>query len=421
MLSAILTLRAIGADSAAVRFGQVPTAMDRSTPALAVIADSVTIPVFGLKPATTYALAVVGMNRCESVVGATLHFTTEPLPSDLPAYEAGGSNPDTGFVAFAAGNYGLVIDNTGRVVWYHRFSNGAGLNFQPQPDGQYAARPPASGAGGATWVEIDTYGNVTRTLGCARGLQSRLHEMLAQSDGSYWLLCDDVRSLQLSWSPGSPRFVMGTAIQHLSRAGEVLFDWSPFDHFAVDSGSTELVDTISNTINWTHGNAFDLDADGNLLMSFRNLSEITKIDTRTGEVVWRMGGLHNQFTFGGVNGSGFARQHGLRSSGAGEFTVVDNLGDASASRAERYEYNEGLKTVTLRHGFTSSKPVVGNIGGSTQRLPSGHELVSLGNGGSVEEYDSSGNRVWSITSNPGYVFRATRIRSLYAPGRGYSR
>jgi len=45
-------------------------------------------------------------------------------------------------------------------------------------------------------------------------------------------------------------------------------------------------------------------------------------------------------------------------------------------------------------------------------------LVSYGNGGSVEEYDRAGNVVWKIGGNPGYIFRATRIRSLYTPGAG---
>ena len=72
------------------------------------------------------------------------------------------------------------------------------------------------------------------------------------------------------------------------------------------------------TVNWTHGNALDLDADGNLLVSFRSLSEITKIDTRTGEVLWRMGGLRNQFTFPD-SGPPFLRQHGVRVAPAGSW------------------------------------------------------------------------------------------------------
>src|SRR5207248_11311348 len=84
-------------------------------------------------------------------------------------------------------------------------------------------------------------------------------------------------------------------VEHVSAAGALLFRWSPFDHFDI----TDL-DSASRTganVNWTHGNSLDLDGDGNLLVSFRSLSEITKINTRTGAVLWRMGGRRNQFTF----------------------------------------------------------------------------------------------------------------------------
>jgi hypothetical protein len=43
-------------------------------------------------------------------------------------------------------------------------------------------------------------------------------------------------------------------------------------------------------------------------------------------------------------------------------------------------------------------------------------LVSFGTGGRVEEYDDVGNVVWRIEGDPGYIFRAQRISSLYHPG-----
>jgi hypothetical protein len=51
-------------------------------------------------------------------------------------------------------------------------------------------------------------------------------------------------------------------------------------------------------------------------------------------------------------------------------------------------------------------------------LGGGHTLVSYGSGAGVEEYDATGKVVWRLTGNPGYVFRAQRIRSLYRPGVG---
>jgi hypothetical protein len=56
-----------------------------------------------------------------------------------------------------------------------------------------------------------------------------------------------------------------------------------------------------------------------------------------------------------------------------------------------------------------------------QPLTGGRMLVSYGTSGRVEEYDALGAVQWRIQGNPGYVFRAQRIQSLYAPGVGTPR
>ena len=105
--------------------------------------------------------------------------------------------------------------------------------------------------------------------------------------------------------------VTGTAVQHISATGELLFQWSPFDHFAITDGDPR--DRTGADVNWTHGNSLDLASDGNLLVSFRNLGEITKIDVSTGDVIWRLGGRRNRFTFLDAPDAVFVGQHSVRS------------------------------------------------------------------------------------------------------------
>src|SRR2546430_8265909 len=87
----------------------------------------------------------------------------------------------------------------------------------------------------------------------------------------------------------------GTVVQHGGAEEAVLFQWSPFDHFEITDLDPAAL-TGAN-VNWTNGNATDIDGDGNLTVSFRSLDEITKIDGGTGAVIWRMGGRRNEFTF----------------------------------------------------------------------------------------------------------------------------
>jgi hypothetical protein len=420
VLSAMVVISVRAADSVAVGFRASEAAVNDLTPPVPMpqATESITLPVFGLLPEREYVLNALAYNGCASLIGSSLKFTTSALPDDLPSYTASGADPSPGYVAFAAGAYGIVIDNTGRVVWYHRFPSGPGLNFQPQPNGRYVARPSPPVAGEiAPWVEIIPTGTVSRTLGCAHGLQPRLHDLIAEPDGSYWIMCDEVRTLDLSAAAGSAATqVMGTVVQHVDVEGELLFEWSPFEHFELRLADLDAVDRTGATVNWTHGNALDIDADGNLLVSFRSLSEIAKIDTQTGTVLWRMGGPYNEFTFESGETPPFARQHGLRAVGAGRVMLLDNLGDPGASRAERYELDETARTARLTGSYGASAGVVAQLGGSTQSLPAGRTLVSFGNGGAVEEYDAAGNVVWRIDGNSGYVFRAHRISSLYEPG-----
>ena len=209
---------------------------------------------------------------------------------------------------------------------------------------------------------------------------------------------------------------MGTGVQLRNRAGDVLFAWSPFDHLEIDVTILDSQDLNSNPINWTHGNSIDLDSDGNLLLSFRNLSQVIKVDSHTGGVMWRMGGDGNQFSFENLSPPAFTRQHGVRSVGNGQIELLDNLGEKKGSRAERYALDPANRTARLVGTYASSAFLIAQIGGSTQALAGGNVLVSFGNGGGVEEYDSFGNVVWRLEGNPGYVFRAQRIRSLYQPG-----
>ena len=423
VLSATLSVRVLHADSVAVRFhvGDNGAATDSVTPAVQAVGDSAAVPVLGLLPASRYILRAVAFGAGGTVVGDSVEMTTGSLPSDLPQYAASGPDPSPGYVVFAAGMYGLVIDNTGRVVWYRRFPNGPGLSFMAQPNGRYVARPTTPDPTDVdSWVELDPLGNITRTFGCALGLLPRPHDLISERDGSYWLLCDEVRTMDLTAAGGiAEARVTGTAVQHVSATGTLLFHWSPFDHFAITDG--DPADRTGSTVNWTHGNALDLDVDGNLIVSFRNLGEITKIDAVTGTVIWRMGGRRNEFTFLDSPSPAFSGQHSARISASHALMILDNLGTPRESRAEDYTVDEAARTARLAHAYSSIPGVVTQIGGSVQSLPGGRTLVSFGTAGRVEEYDAAGQVMWAIEGNAGYVFRAQRIRSLYAPGVGSAR
>jgi hypothetical protein len=422
VLAAMVSANVRFADSVTVRFrlNGAGEGADSVTPAVAAAAGSTRVPLLGLMPASRYEIRIVAYGDNRVTVSAALELTTEALPADLPSYTASGVNPVPGYIAIAAGMYGLVLDNTGRVVWYHRFPKGPWLNFMAQANGRYVARlVTADQTDVESWVELDPLGNVTRELGCQQGLQPRFHDLLIEPNGAYWILCDETRTMDLTAHGGAATArIMGQAVQHISAAGELLFHWSPFDHFSITDVDPEFRTGLS--VNWTHANALDLDRDGNLLVSFRNLNEITKIDSHSGEVLWRLGGRRNGFTL--TDGSEpFAGQHSVRSLPSGEFLLLDNVGNAVESRVERWAVDVSTGIARMTGSYGSLPEVRTLVGGSVQALSSTRTLVSFGTEGRVEEYDSDGTVRWRIDGTPGYVFRAQRFPSLYRPGVGATR
>jgi hypothetical protein len=420
-ISALVLFQGSG-DSVRVRYRVAAQDQDSLTPAFPVTSvEEDTIPVLGLIPVTGYQVRLVvyggGSSSLDSLVSDPLSFSTGSLPLDLPVYHASGTTPLDGYIVFSAAPFGIIIDGTGRVVWYKRFpGTGPSLNFMAQPTGTLVGRLNTEDpADDDPFIELDPAGFERRQLRCANNRPLRFHDLLLSGDGSYWIMCDETRAMDLSALGGDANAqVTGTTLQHVDPAGTLLFEWTPFDHFLITDADTSVY-RAQAAVNWTHGNSFDFDDDGNILIAFRSLSEITKINSQSGEVMWRMGGLRNEFTFQGAPDAGFSRQHNVRIVGPGRFIILDNLGTINESRYERYSVDANALTATLEQSYASTPSVQTLIGGSVQAAGSDRYLVSFGTEGRVELFDGSGLKLWNIEGNPGYVFRAQRILSLYSP------
>ncbi len=231
-------------------------------------------------------------------------------------------------------------------------------------------------------------------------------------------MCHDRRVADLTAVGGLAEVALDwTVVQHVNADGQLVWEWNPADHFDITDAGPETIEGAS-AINVTHGNAIAFDTDGNLLVSWRELDEITKIEAETGDVIWRFGGgLRNQFTFVNDPKGSFERQHGLRVVGPGVIQLLDN-GDVPPSRLVRYRIDEQAMTAELLFEFSDAPETYTPVGGGTDVLPDGGALVSFGRAGRIIETSDAGDRSWELTGIEGlYVFRAQRIPSLYASER----
>ena len=406
-------VRASGYDSVRVRAVLAAGgATAVTTPARAFEGDSIArVDVLGLRLETPYRLvADLWDGTVLETAPDTAAFTTGARPAWIPAITAVGTDTIPGLVLLSLPDGAAVVDNVGELVWYRAFPTNQLTSFSAHADGSYTLSATLGTGGGI--LSLDRAGREVALLTCVNGRPTRFHDVLVGADGSRWMLCDEERVMDLSGLGGNAAAeVLGTVVQHVSPAGALLFEWNAFDHFAI----TDLpaADRMGPNVNFTHGNGVALDDDGHLLLSFRSLSEVTSVDTATGAVRWRLGGLANQFTIQNDPKGAFERQHGARPSGPAQVQMLDN-GFAPPSRLVRYLVNPATLTATMIWQFVDAPDTYTLVGGSTQYLSEGRALVSFGQDGRVVEVDAAGNRAWELQGLDGmYVFRAERIAGLY--------
>lgn len=412
VVAAAVRVRASGFDGARVRAFTEGDTLDAS-PVFGFEGDSVArVPVLGLLPGRDYAIEVRLVDGAAEAAVDTVAFTSGALPAWIPALTTIGTG-SPGLVTLSLPDGAVIVDDGGQVRWYRYSPNGNLNSFQAHASGAYTILD-ATDAADRKFRVLDREGAEVGTLACV-GRPTRFHDVMLLADGGAWLLCDETRTMDLSAVGGvAGAQVTGTVVQHLDPDGSLDFEWSVFDHFAI----TDLpeADRGGASVNFTHGNGIDLDAEGNLLLSFRSLNEVALVAVPSGAVLWRLGGLAGQFTFANDPEGGFERQHGVRAAGPAYIQMLDNRFDAP-SRMVRYHLNPLTGVATLVWAFVDPPGTHTLIGGSSQPLPiSGGGLVSFGTEGRVVETDAAGNSRWEVSGLEGtYVFRAQRIASLYAP------
>ena len=201
----------------------------------------------------------------------------------------------------------------------------------------------------------------------------------------------------------------GLIIQEIDENKNVVFQWRSWDHFNIVDAIYENL--TAPTVDYVHGNAIEYDNDGNIMISSRHLNEITKINRSTGDIIWRIGGVNNEFTF--VNDTiPFHYQHHIRRIENGNVTLFDNgnFRTPSFSRAVEYTLDEVNKTATLVWQYRNTPDTYGAFMGSVQRLRNGNTLIGWGGTSPMlTEVTPSGTKALEISLPPGvFSYRAYR-------------
>ena len=227
----------------------------------------------------------------------------------------------------------LILDSSGTPIWFRPLSSPNLMinDFRIQQmngnpvltfwQGTVATPPtytniPAGGSepGGCYYIMDNTY-RVIKTLTARRAFTTNFHD---------FIITPDNRALFISSKPvpmnlipyGGPQhgYVYDFAIQEIDlRTEKLLFFWDALDHIPLtDSFQNASTAAQSNNV-WDayHLNSVGLTDDPKeILVSGRSTSTIYRIDKRTGEIVWQLGGKRSDFVI--ESGAQFSWQHDAR-------------------------------------------------------------------------------------------------------------
>lgn len=315
--------------------------------------------------------------------------------------------------------YALIMDSNGEPVFYINRTTNI-IDFKKQPNGLLSFYND-----GAYYLLDSSYQQVDRFT-AQNGYVLDVHDLLILPNNHAVFMIYDTQVVDMSQivPGGDPQAnVIGLVIQELDGNRNVVFEWRSWDHFQI-TDAVSSVDLTAHDIDYVHGNAIELDWDGNYLISSRHLCEITKIDRRTGAVLWRLGGENNQFTFTNVDISAslpFSHQHDIRRLDNGNITIFDNRNNLTPlySSATEYWLNEDTKTITKVWEYHSeASDDFSAAMGNAQRLDNGNTVIGWGlnanwltlNTPDITEVKPDGSKAFEMTFGPGYLsYRAFRF------------
>jgi hypothetical protein len=156
----------------------------------------------------------------------------------------------------------------------------------------------------------------------------------------------------------------------------------------------------SSPHDYFHINSIDVEPDGNLLVSSRRTFTVYKIDRRSGEIIWRLGGKRSDFEMG--EGTWMRYQHDARRHPDGTITVFDNGG------VKKDEQSYGLvldadtsqmRASLVRH-YAHPDKVLAATQGNVQVLENANVFIGWGSEPVFSEFSEDGKLLFDANLPP---------------------
>lgn len=363
-----------------------------------------------------YALAATGTPAPPPVTAAVPppQYRSRPDLRELPdvtiTTPAAGTAPGYLFLTPASGKglWGpLIVDDRGSPVWFRKVPAPAtvAIDFKVQ---RYRNEPVLTwwegtiggtggqGVGQGEFVIADrSYREITRVR-AAGTEQADQHDFVITGAGTALFWVYDPIPADLSKLGGPADGVLHDGvIQELDIAtGRKILQWRASEHVALDESYAPLPQGASARLpyDFFHANSVGQDTDGNLLVSSRHTWTCFKINRKSGEVMWRLGGKKSDFTVD--ERAAFSWQHDFRRRRDGSYSVFDNGAGVTQqkdhSRGLILRLDEGSRAATFAAEFLHPEKLLAPTQGNFRELSDGGSLIGWGQKPQFTEYAPDG-------------------------------
>jgi hypothetical protein len=232
----------------------------------------------------------------------------------------------------------MILDSKGFLFWYMPLAARNLLDFKFNSAAQLYQFVKFHNPQEVQYVLMDTGFNPVDSFTTVNGILPDIHDFQISSDHTFLLAGASDTILDLSaylfnGTPGAANTrALGFVVQEFDADHNLLFQWNSNDHIHPGEAYANYPYSAA-AFDYCHGNSIEEDTDGNLLLSFRNLNAVYKIDRHSGEILWQLGGKTSSFTF--ANDAGFSGQHDARRMPNGNIALFDNANQAAPPRISR--------------------------------------------------------------------------------------
>lgn len=239
-------------------------------------------------------------------------------------------------------------------------------------------------------LEVDWHGNILWEL----RHPDHHHDAIPLRNGNMLLLClarlpDDVAARVQGGRPGSEHEsgMYADYLVEMTRDGAEVWRWDAWEH--LDPEADGIASPHDGRHEWTHGNAIFELPDGDILISFRNISTVAIISRASGDIVWKLGAPP------------LAQQHAPTALENGNILIFDN----GTHRLDHgFPYSRAIEvdraTMEIVWSYQEAFPTdffsphISNA----QRLPNGNTQICEGSRGRFFEVTHEGIVVWEYVN-----------------------